>query len=158
MECVLPFPLWIASVHSRSVTVWEVQEVSGPLQVVQSLAVLEVVHACIGIVRSPVHTVAQQVASRLFIVWGILFAAPEAAAEGSLPLLTCAPPCRTVPHGTSVARYVRIMPMCARCGVHQVLMLWLVGAEWGPCRFPWTCTPCCWHGESQSLSGTRSTP
>lgn len=69
-----------------------VQEVSGTLQVVQSLAVLEVVHAGMGIVRSPVFTTAQQVASRLFIVWGILFAAPQATTEGGLPLLTCAQP------------------------------------------------------------------
>lgn len=38
---------------------------------VQSLAVLEVVHAAIGWVRSPVATTAIQVASRLFMVWGV---------------------------------------------------------------------------------------
>lgn len=37
----------------------------------QSLAILEVVHAAIGWVRSPVITTATQVASRLFMVWGV---------------------------------------------------------------------------------------
>lgn len=39
--------------------------------VVQSGAALEVVHALLGWVRSPVFTTAVQVASRLFLVWGI---------------------------------------------------------------------------------------
>ncbi|SJX60029.1 related to PHS1-essential 3-hydroxyacyl-CoA dehydratase of the ER membrane [Sporisorium reilianum f. sp. reilianum] len=44
----------------------------GPaVALVQSLAVLEVVHAAIGWVRSPVVTTAIQVASRLFMVWGV---------------------------------------------------------------------------------------
>jgi very-long-chain (3R)-3-hydroxyacyl-CoA dehydratase len=68
-----------------------VQEVSRQLQVTQTLAVLEVVHAATGLVRSPVFTTMQQVASRLFVVWGILFAAPRATTEGSLALLQCAP-------------------------------------------------------------------
>lgn len=38
---------------------------------VQSLAILEVVHAALGWVRSPVPTTAIQVASRLFLVWGV---------------------------------------------------------------------------------------
>lgn len=41
------------------------------LALVQSLAILEVVHAAIGWVRSPVATTAIQVASRLFMVWGV---------------------------------------------------------------------------------------
>ncbi|TKY90034.1 hypothetical protein EX895_000032 [Sporisorium graminicola] len=44
----------------------------GPaVALVQSLAILEVVHAAIGWVRSPVVTTAIQVASRLFMVWGV---------------------------------------------------------------------------------------
>ncbi|KAE8542320.1 hypothetical protein D1P53_001094 [Cryptococcus gattii VGV] len=43
----------------------------------QTLAVLEVVHAVLGWVRSPVGTVASQVASRLWTVWGVVEAAPE---------------------------------------------------------------------------------
>ena len=38
---------------------------------VQTLAVLEVVHSLLGWVRSPLATVSMQVASRLFVVWGI---------------------------------------------------------------------------------------
>ena len=52
------------------------QELQRPLQVTQTAALLEVVHAGIGLVRSPVMTTLQQVASRIFIVWGILYAAP----------------------------------------------------------------------------------
>ena len=44
---------------------------------VQSFAILEVVHAALGWVRSPVVTTAMQVASRLFLVWGILDRFPE---------------------------------------------------------------------------------
>lgn len=42
----------------------------------QSLAILEVVHALIGLVKSPVVTTAIQVASRLFLVWGVTDIAP----------------------------------------------------------------------------------
>lgn len=40
-----------------------------PLTIVQSAAFLEVVHALIGLVSSPVLTVAMQVSSRLLLVW-----------------------------------------------------------------------------------------
>lgn len=43
----------------------------------QTLAVLEAVHAALGWVRSPLGTVASQVASRLWTVWGVVEAAPE---------------------------------------------------------------------------------
>lgn len=62
------------------------EEVVDHLQLVQTMAVLEIVHAATGLVRSPVFTTAQQVASRLFIVWGILHAVPAATAESSLVL------------------------------------------------------------------------
>lgn len=39
---------------------------------VQSFALLEVVHVLLGWVRSPLQTTAMQVASRLFLVWGIV--------------------------------------------------------------------------------------
>lgn len=38
----------------------------------QSLALLEVLHSLVGIVRAPFVTTAMQVASRLLVVWGIL--------------------------------------------------------------------------------------
>lgn len=51
--------------------------VEKPLQFVQTLAVLEVVHSLIRIVRTPVMSTVLQVTSRLFIVWGILFLSKE---------------------------------------------------------------------------------
>lgn len=42
------------------------------LRNVQSLAVLEVIHSLIGVVRAPTGTTAIQVASRLLLVWGIV--------------------------------------------------------------------------------------
>ncbi|KAI3438939.1 hypothetical protein D9Q98_001353 [Chlorella vulgaris] len=56
--------------------VWQAVEV--PLKVAQTAAVLEVVHSAAGLVRSPVAITATQVASRLFILWGIVDLAPEA--------------------------------------------------------------------------------
>jgi len=38
---------------------------------VQTVALLEILHAALGWVRSPVATTAAQVASRLFLVWGV---------------------------------------------------------------------------------------
>jgi hypothetical protein len=38
---------------------------------VQTLAVLEIVHALVGFVRSPIATTGMQVFSRLVLVWGI---------------------------------------------------------------------------------------
>ncbi|KAL3475645.1 tyrosine phosphatase-like protein [Aspergillus californicus] len=43
------------------------------LQTAQSLAILEVLHSLFGLVRAPLLTTAMQVASRLFVVWGILY-------------------------------------------------------------------------------------
>ncbi|KAL0956284.1 hypothetical protein HGRIS_002442 [Hohenbuehelia grisea] len=39
---------------------------------VQTFAILEIVHVLLGWVRSPVQTTAMQVASRLFLVWGVV--------------------------------------------------------------------------------------
>jgi hypothetical protein len=43
----------------------------------QTLAVLEIVHSAIGWVRSPTGTVAAQVASRIWTVWGVVQANPS---------------------------------------------------------------------------------
>ncbi|KAL4919943.1 tyrosine phosphatase-like protein [Aspergillus aurantiobrunneus] len=43
------------------------------LQITQSLAILEVLHSLVGVVRAPAVTTAMQVASRLFVVWGVLY-------------------------------------------------------------------------------------
>lgn len=40
---------------------------------VQTLAVAEILHSLVGVVRAPVLTTAMQVASRLLLVWGILY-------------------------------------------------------------------------------------
>lgn len=42
----------------------------------QTLALLEVIHAASGVVRSPVSTTSMQVASRLALVWGIVNSFP----------------------------------------------------------------------------------
>lgn len=44
---------------------------------VQTFAVFEVVHALLGLVASPLGTTVMQVASRLWIVWGIVERFPE---------------------------------------------------------------------------------
>ncbi|KAI0313897.1 PTPLA-domain-containing protein [Amylostereum chailletii] len=51
-------------------------------QYVQSVAMLEVLHALVGFVRSPVQTTATQVASRLYLVWAI---APRFASAQASP-------------------------------------------------------------------------
>jgi very-long-chain (3R)-3-hydroxyacyl-CoA dehydratase len=43
----------------------------------QSIAILEVVHSLVGIVRANPLTTAMQVASRLLLVWGVVGAFPE---------------------------------------------------------------------------------
>jgi very-long-chain (3R)-3-hydroxyacyl-CoA dehydratase len=49
-----------------------------PLLYAQTAAVLEIVHAALGIARSPVLVTAMQVSSRLMVVWGVLVLAPPA--------------------------------------------------------------------------------
>lgn len=44
---------------------------------VQSFAILEVFHVLLGFVPSPLGTTAMQVASRLWLVWGIVERFPE---------------------------------------------------------------------------------
>lgn len=39
----------------------------------QSLAVLEILHSLFGVVRAPVVTTLMQVASRVLVVWGVMF-------------------------------------------------------------------------------------
>lgn len=57
---------------------------------VQSLAALEIVHAVIGVVRSNPLTVAMQVASRLFLVWGVIYPFPGAAASPAFSVMVVA--------------------------------------------------------------------
>lgn len=43
------------------------------LTTAQTLALLEIVHSLVGIVRAPLVTTAMQVASRLMVVWGVMY-------------------------------------------------------------------------------------
>jgi very-long-chain (3R)-3-hydroxyacyl-CoA dehydratase len=45
----------------------------------QTTALLEILHSVTGLVRTPVSTTAMQVASRIYIVWSILFPLPHLA-------------------------------------------------------------------------------
>ncbi|TYJ56815.1 hypothetical protein B9479_002425 [Cryptococcus floricola] len=51
---------------------------------IQSLAVLEIVHAALGLVRSPVGTVTSQVFSRVYTVWGVVEAVPQITHDSPL--------------------------------------------------------------------------
>jgi len=64
--------------------------VSFPLQVFQSLAALEVVHAFLGLVRSNVFITAFQVASRVFLVWPVLAAVEDSQSSVGFPMLLAA--------------------------------------------------------------------
>lgn len=48
------------------------QAIELPLMVAQTAAVMEILHCAVGLVRSPLAITALQVASRLWIVWGII--------------------------------------------------------------------------------------
>ncbi|KAI9125103.1 hypothetical protein K1719_003719 [Acacia pycnantha] len=48
-----------------------------PLLFAQTAAVLEILHGLVGLVRSPVSATLPQIASRLYLVWGILYSFPE---------------------------------------------------------------------------------
>ncbi|PNW85014.1 hypothetical protein CHLRE_03g167924v5 [Chlamydomonas reinhardtii] len=63
---------------------WQVVEL--PLKVSQTAALLEVVHSAIGLVRSPVMITAMQVASRIWVLWGIINPEPVLAAGGAVHL------------------------------------------------------------------------
>jgi hypothetical protein len=63
--------------------VWAATEL--PLKVSQTAAILEVVHAATGLVRSPVGITAMQVASRIWCLWGIVNAVPVPTTTSGLP-------------------------------------------------------------------------
>ncbi|KAG8742672.1 hypothetical protein FRC10_001028 [Ceratobasidium sp. 414] len=68
-------PGWLpASIHplfQRACTAYGVGRVGPIVRVVQTGALLEVVHVLTGLVRSPLATTAMQVASRIYLVWGV---------------------------------------------------------------------------------------
>jgi very-long-chain (3R)-3-hydroxyacyl-CoA dehydratase len=64
---------------------WQVVE--HPLRIVQTLAVLEIVHAALGVVRSPVGSTLAQVTARMWVLWCALVLCPPSRAQLGLPLL-----------------------------------------------------------------------
>lgn len=62
-------PLLFRPVYQRAQTAF--LRVGSQTAFIQSFAVLEILHVILGWVRSPLPTTASQVASRLFLVWGI---------------------------------------------------------------------------------------
>lgn len=62
-------PPWAMPLYRRATTTYSVAGWS--TAIVQTGAALEVAHVALGLVRSPIGTTAMQVASRLFLVWGI---------------------------------------------------------------------------------------
>ena len=60
-------PAHLVPFYQRACTTYDV--VGETTAIVQSAAVLEIVHVLFGLVRSPLPTTAMQVASRLFSVW-----------------------------------------------------------------------------------------
>ncbi|KAJ7901766.1 PTPLA-domain-containing protein [Mycena olivaceomarginata] len=63
-------PAFIQPVYRRSMSTYA--RIGGTVAIVQTCALLEVAHTLLGWVRSPLQTTAMQVASRLWIVWGIV--------------------------------------------------------------------------------------
>ncbi|CAL8113475.1 unnamed protein product [Orchesella dallaii] len=58
-----------------------------PLQIFQTAAVLEILHAAIGIVKSNVILTTFQVFSRVFVVWCVLEVSPPSTVSIGVPLL-----------------------------------------------------------------------
>jgi hypothetical protein len=58
-----------------------------PLMVVQTTMAMEILHALVGFVPSPVFVTALQVSSRLWVVWGATYYAPECQSHWSLYLM-----------------------------------------------------------------------
>eukprot|EP00741_Cyanophora_paradoxa_P015881 tig00020909_g15332.t1 len=63
------------------------KKIEMPLKIFQTGAVMEVLHAMFGVVRSPVFTTALQVASRVGLVWGITNISTAAQTSGFLALM-----------------------------------------------------------------------
>ncbi|KAL5103354.1 Phosphatase and actin regulator 2 [Taenia crassiceps] len=53
------------------------------LRIFQTLSVLEIIHACLGLVRSSPTATAIQISSRLLIVWGVLYTYPEVSVHAN---------------------------------------------------------------------------
>lgn len=73
--------LLILPLHGRQKTF---QSINPFLRTTQTLACLEILHAVFGLVRAAVTTTAMQVASRLLLVWGILYQFPAVVNGGKV--------------------------------------------------------------------------
>lgn len=51
--------------------------VEKPLQIWQTAALLEIFNSLVGITRSPVTATLPQIASRIFVTWGVLYSFPQ---------------------------------------------------------------------------------
>ncbi|CAH8652818.1 Very-long-chain (3R)-3-hydroxyacyl-CoA dehydratase hpo-8, variant 2 [Schistosoma haematobium] len=88
------------------------------LRLFQSLAVAEIIHSAVGLVRSSVMTTMLQVSSRLLVVWGILYIVPEVARDNlGVPLIVIS---------WSIAEMIRYSYYVADiCRVKLNLLTWL---------------------------------
>jgi len=66
------------------------ESVAGTLNIFQTAAVLEIVHAAVGLVRSSVQVTFQQVFSRVYITWIILYLLPSSRESVGVVLLVLA--------------------------------------------------------------------
>ncbi|EQC38270.1 hypothetical protein SDRG_04695 [Saprolegnia diclina VS20] len=70
---------------TTSAGLWDL--IGEPLKIVQTMAIMEVVHALIGLVRSPVGSTFMQVSSRLWLVWAINVLCPESRTHWGFVLM-----------------------------------------------------------------------
>jgi very-long-chain (3R)-3-hydroxyacyl-CoA dehydratase len=112
----LPAPLAAAVNHLKGS--YNYKNIGVITTIVQSVAVLEIVHAALGWVRSDVVTVAMQVSSRLWSVWGIVEAFPHIAQNH--PLYT------TMVTAWAVAEVIRYsFYALALVGIQPAALNWL---------------------------------
>ncbi|VEL26668.1 unnamed protein product [Protopolystoma xenopodis] len=92
------------------------------LRIFQSLAILEVINAAIGLVRSSAFTTAIQLLSRLFVVWGILFPMPMIKSNSyGCTLIICA---------WSIAEITRYMYYVTTLLHHDLKLLTILRAKY----------------------------
>ena len=72
-------PPFLQPIYQRSASTY--LYVGTQTAIIQTFAVLEVVHVLLGWVRSPLQTTVMQVSSRLFLVWGITEQFPQVSSS-----------------------------------------------------------------------------
>jgi len=68
-------PPYLQPIYHRSSSTY--LRVGTQTAIIQTFAILEVVHVLLGWVRSPLQTTVMQVSSRLFLIWGVVEQFPE---------------------------------------------------------------------------------